>query len=231
MTIAFISDIHGNYDALKEVFKQINKLDIKEIYCLGDIINYYYDPDKCIDLLIKNKVKCIRGNHEKIFLRSLKKKKLIDVFAEKYGNSVHINLKKIKNRHLNFIKSLPSTMNIKIGKKKAIIAHGAPWKNDFYFYKNTSKKWINKIKKYDKEIYILGHTHHPMNLKLNNKKLIINPGSIGQPRNKSNKACWLIVNEKNMKFDFMETKYSLTNLIKSIKKNDNSNKKLLKYFI
>ena len=74
MSIAFISDIHGNYDALKEVFKQIKKLNIKKTYCLGDIVNYYYEPGKCIDLLIKNKVRCIRGNHEKIFLRSLKKK-------------------------------------------------------------------------------------------------------------------------------------------------------------
>jgi putative phosphoesterase len=231
MKLAFISDIHGNYHALKEVFKQIKKLDIKKIYCLGDIVNYYYDPDKCIDLLIKNKVKCIKGNHEKILLSSLKKKELRNFFAERYGNSIHINLKKIKKRHLNFIKSLPSRMNIRIGKKKTIIAHGAPWKNDFYFYKNTKKKWINKIKKYDKEIFILGHTHHPMNLRLSNKKIIINPGSIGQPRNNSKKACWLMINDENMKFDFIETKYSLTNLIRSIKKNDNSNKRLLKYFI
>ena len=118
MKIAFISDIHGNYDALKEVFKQINKLDIKEIYCLGDIVNYYYEPDKCIDLLIKNKVKCIKGNHEKIFLKVLKKKKLRDFFAEKYGNSIHINLKKLKKKHLDFIKSLPNRINFKIGKKK-----------------------------------------------------------------------------------------------------------------
>tara|TARA_B100000787_G_scaffold98458_1_gene72610 strand:- start:7953 stop:8648 length:696 start_codon:yes stop_codon:yes gene_type:complete len=231
MKIAFISDIHGNYDALKEVFKQINKLDIKEIYCLGDIVNYYYEPDKCIDLLIKNKVKCIKGNHEKIFLKVLKKKKLRDFFAEKYGNSIHINLKKLKKKHLDFIKSLPNRINFKIGKKKTIIAHGSPWKIDFYFYENTQNKWINKIKEYDEEIFILGHTHYPMNLKLSNKKIVMNPGSIGQPRNKSNKACWSIINDQNMKIQFMETKYPLKNLIRSIKKNDNNNKKLLKYFI
>jgi len=40
MSIAFISDIHGNYDALKEVFKEIKRLNIKKIYYLGDILNY-----------------------------------------------------------------------------------------------------------------------------------------------------------------------------------------------
>ena len=107
MKIALISDIHGNYDALKEVFKEIDKLKIKEVYCLGDIVNYYYEPDKCINLLIKKKVKCIKGNHEKIFLKSLKNKTLRNFFASRYGNSIHINHEKIKKKHLNFIKSLP----------------------------------------------------------------------------------------------------------------------------
>ena len=96
MKIAFISDIHGNYDALKEVLKKINKLKIKKIYCLGDIVNYYYEPGKCIDLLIKNKVKCIKGNHEKILLNIYKNRKLKKIFAQKYGNSIYINFKKLK---------------------------------------------------------------------------------------------------------------------------------------
>ena len=60
MLIAFISDIHGNYAALKAVLINIKKLKIKKIYCLGDIVNYYYEPDKCIDSLIKNKIKSIK---------------------------------------------------------------------------------------------------------------------------------------------------------------------------
>jgi len=230
MKIAFISDIHGNYDALEAVFKKIKKLGIKKIYCLGDIVNYYYDPDKCIDLLIKNEVQCIKGNHEKIFLKILKNKNLKQFYAKRYGNSININLKKLKKKHIDFIRSLPNKINFKIGKKKTIIAHGAPWKVDFYFYKNTKKKWVEKITKYNKEIFILGHTHHPMNLKLKNNKIVLNPGSIGQPRNVGNKAYWLIINDEDMKIDFMETNYPLKNLIKSIKNNDKDNQNLLKYF-
>ena len=231
MKVAFISDIHGNYDALKEVFKQIKKLNIEKIYCLGDIVNYYYDSDKCIDLLIKNKIQCIKGNHEKIFLKILKNKKLKNFYAKRYGNSIYINFKKLKKKHIDFIKSLPNKINLKIGKKKAVIVHGAPWKIDFYFYKNTKKEWTSKIKKYNKEIFILGHTHYPMNLKLQNKKTVLNPGSVGQPRNAVNKACWLIIDDRDMRIQFMETKYSLKNLIKSIKKNDKNNKSLLQYFL
>lgn len=231
MKIAFISDIHGNYDALNKVFKEIKKLDINKIYCLGDIVNYYYDSDKCIDLLIKSQIKCIKGNHEKIFLKILRNKKLKSFYAKRYGNSIYINFHKFKKRHIDFIKSLPNKINLKIGKKKAIIAHGAPWKIDFYFYKKTKKKWINKIKKYDKEIFILGHTHHPMNLKLDNNKKIFNPGSVGQPRNVKGVACWAIIDDIDMSIEFKETKYPLKNLIKSIENNDKNKKSLLKYFL
>ena len=75
MRIAFISDIHGNYDALKAVLKDIKKLKIDKVYCLGDIVNYYYEPHKCINILIRKKIKSIKGNHENILFKTLKNKK------------------------------------------------------------------------------------------------------------------------------------------------------------
>ena len=74
MKLAFISDIHSNFDALKAVMTDIKKNKV-EFFCLGDIINYYYEPHKCIDLLIKNNVKCIKGNHENIFFKLLNQSK------------------------------------------------------------------------------------------------------------------------------------------------------------
>ena len=60
MQVAFISDIHANYPALKAILNDIQKLKITQIYCLGDIVNYYYEPHKCIDAIIKNKINCIK---------------------------------------------------------------------------------------------------------------------------------------------------------------------------
>ena len=56
MRIALISDIHGNFDALKAVLEDIKKLKIDKIYCLVDIVNYYYDPHKCNNIHIKKKI-------------------------------------------------------------------------------------------------------------------------------------------------------------------------------
>ena len=51
MTIALISDIHGNYTALKEVLRKIDEMNIKEIYCLGDIVGYYTEINECCEAL------------------------------------------------------------------------------------------------------------------------------------------------------------------------------------
>ena len=75
MKICILSDIHGNYDALKKCVSEAKKLKVKKFLCLGDYVGYYYEPDKCIDLLIKLKAICIKGNHENIFLEILKNKK------------------------------------------------------------------------------------------------------------------------------------------------------------
>lgn len=232
MKIAFLSDIHGNYEALKAVFLELKKKKISKVVCLGDYLNYYYEPKKCLDLLIKKKAICIKGNHEEIFLETLKNKKKIKSYADKYGNSIYINLKQLNQKYIDYIKFLPKNINIKIGSKRTLISHGSPWKIDFYFYKNIEDKWKKKIRKYNKELFILGHTHHPMILKLiNKKKMVLNPGSVGQPRNGTSDACWMIIDDKSMRTEFMKTPYNTKKLINQIKKNDPGKKNLLKYFI
>ena len=75
MKVCVISDIHGNYDALKKCIEEAKKLDVKKFLCLGDYVGYYYEPEKCIDLLLDLNAVCIKGNHEKIFLDLVRNKR------------------------------------------------------------------------------------------------------------------------------------------------------------
>ena len=117
MKLAFISDIHSNFDALKAVMIDIKKNKVEKIFCLGDIINYYYEPHKCIDLLIRNNVKCIKGNHENIFFETLKSKKKAKKFSTFYGNSIFMNFKLLKKKHVLFLRSLKSQLKFSINKE------------------------------------------------------------------------------------------------------------------
>lgn len=118
MKIAFISDIHGNSTALNSVLKEIKKLQIKKIYCLGDIVNYYYEPHKCIDLLIKNNVISIKGNHEKILFETYKNKSKFNKYSKLYGNSIKINHKKLKEKTFKIFKNSQLSKENKYKRKK-----------------------------------------------------------------------------------------------------------------
>lgn len=231
MRIAFISDIHGNFEALKAVLEDIKKLKIDKIYCLGDIVNYYYEPHKCINILIKKKIICIKGNHENILFKTLKNKKNKNYYSKIYGHSIDINIEKLKKNHIVFLKKLKKKLTIKIKNLKIILAHGSPWSVDTYIYPNFKNKIKKALMKYGADYIFLGHTHIPMNIKINRKTTIVNPGSVGQPRNKSNNACWAIFDYKNRKINFRVTKYKKIKLIQSITKYEGLNSKLQKYFL
>jgi predicted phosphodiesterase len=61
---AFISDIHGNIEALCAVLKDIEQHDVEEILCLGDIVGYGPDPEACIDLVMEKAKITLMGNHD-----------------------------------------------------------------------------------------------------------------------------------------------------------------------
>ena len=208
----------------------IKKNKIEKIFCLGDIVNYYYEPHKCIDLLIKNNVKCIKGNHETIFFKTLESKKKAKKFSKIYGNSIFKNFKLLKKKHILFLKSLRSQFRFSLNKKKFFLAHGSPWNKNFYLYPNVKEIWFKKLLKYKFDYCVLGHTHIPMIKNLTNNKVVLNPGSIGQPRNKSVNAQWLIFDTKSQKITQKNSSYSLKRIKKQIAKYDSNNMRLLKYF-
>jgi putative phosphoesterase len=231
MQIALISDIHGNYDALKAVLKDIEKLKIAKVYCLGDIVNYYYEPHKCIDILIKKKIQSIKGNHENILFSTLNNEAKKKYYSRIYGHSININIRKLKYKHITFLKKLKKKLIIKIKNLKIILAHGSPWNENVYIYPNFKKKIKDSLAKYKADYIFLGHTHIPMKVKINSKTSVINPGSVGQPRDKCNNACWAIFNTNNYKIKFMQSKYDKDKLIQNIIKYEGLNSKLKKYFL
>tara|TARA_B100000959_G_C14425449_1_gene396285 strand:+ start:137 stop:403 length:267 start_codon:yes stop_codon:yes gene_type:complete len=83
MKICILSDIHGNYEALKKCVNEAKKLNINRFFCLGDYVGYYYEPDKCIDLLKKINAVCIKGNHEDMLLNILKDNQKVNYYKLK----------------------------------------------------------------------------------------------------------------------------------------------------
>jgi predicted phosphodiesterase len=105
MKVALISDIHANATALGLVLEFIKAQDgIEKIFCLGDVVGFHTSPGECIDLLQECRVQCIAGNHDAGVTGKLGKEK----FPWDCWEGIEWTRKKINQRQLNFLESLPS---------------------------------------------------------------------------------------------------------------------------
>lgn len=192
MKIAIISDIHANIYGLKTVLADFPKID--KILCAGDITGYYPFVNEVIDELKKRRVLAVRGNHDQYLLDGKAPKDKNDDVK----NSVQRMKKIISEENLDYVKSLPELLNLGINNKKVLIVHGSPWdqleERIYPDYPNFSK-----FSEVDADVIILGHTHYPMIKKINNK-IVVNPGSCGQPRD-YNLLSYVLWNTENNTFE------------------------------
>lgn len=214
MKIAIISDIHSNFPALEEVLKEIKKRKIKKIFCCGDVIGYGSMPNKCIKELIKNNVKSIYGNHEYALLNE----NSLSWFNYQAVKALLWHKENLNKNAWRWIKKLKEKMIIKIANKKIAIFHGSPNSCFEYVWEETSQEIFNYwLEQYNVDIIILGHTHIPFIKNIKNK-IIINPGSVGQPRDKNNKASFCIINLKNFNSKIIRINYNIDKIAKDIMK-------------
>lgn len=187
MKIIFISDIHANLSALESVVRYLGRLDFDEIYCLGDIIGYGNFPNEVITLLQQIGARSILGNHEYLFLKEEE--------GEKYN--FPYTRKIITDSSLEYIRSLPR--KIEIPRFDTILSHGVPNTDFEYLYANSD---FTILKNVCFKRIIMGHTHYPMMMSYYDKT-IINPGSVGLSRDRTNKASFLLADFVGESYHFI----------------------------
>lgn len=173
MRICLFSDVHGNFDALSAMFEAEDKKTDLYIF-VGDIFGYFYDQVRVIDLLrAKDNLIAVRGNHDDNFL----KYPMDEVFIERYGSSYCARL---SDPQQAFLASLPVTAQAVVCGKKIRIMHGGP--EDALMQRVFPDTILDvRLLREDDDVLILGHTHYRMEVTIGHTK-VINPGSLGQPR-------------------------------------------------
>lgn len=217
---AIISDIHGNLEALQAVLKEIDRRKIKEIYCLGDVIGYGASPKECLDLVMQRCKLCVCGNHDHACFYEPSN---FNVGAERacywtrqtFENEPE---KALRDKRWEFLGRLPT----RVDAKQLLMVHASPRRpvNEYLFaedvYTNPSKILANfeRLEEHHKAC-VVGHTHvpgvflddpyfdPPHELREPNfytitedEQAIINVGSVGQPRDRDPRACFVVVHEK-----------------------------------
>lgn len=217
MKIALISDIHANAFYFKTLLENIKKEKVDKIVCLGDLIGYYNAPNEVINICRDNNIICIQGNHEEYILGTLKYRKEKENI---YNIEEHKKILSIEN-HI-FIEQMPRELVIEYEGITMYCTHALPDNSAKYLY--SPNEMIDKyIKGYD--YYCSGHTHIAY-IQYKKGTCLINPGSIGQPRDYSTIPSYALINMKSRDVTIKKIEVDVEAYVKDLRE-ESMNKELI----
>lgn len=221
MKVAVISDLHANIHALRAVLDDLNKEEVNVILVAGDLIGYYYWPAEVVELLMADeRFICIRGNHENILLEVLASDKAAQHYLNKYGSGYEACRNELAAAQLQWLFSLPEEIVVTLDDVTFHLGHGALGNTDEYLYPDAPYRRL--LDNYSEARYtIFGHTHYPF-LHEHGGRYLLNPGSIGQPRDTGGLASYLIINTANQVIRFKRKAFDTKPIINAARENDPS---------
>jgi len=224
--LAVISDIHSNTEALLAVLKDIDERQITQIICLGDVVGYGPEPKECVDLIAKHAAITLMGNHDYAVLYEPNQFNMSAETASFWTRAqleTEPDLEK-RNARWELLGSLPVKHGIPgepLGMGELMFVHGSPRRpiNEYIFpddVYNAPSKVASSLERVG-HLCFVGHTHVPGVFidppdfyspdELENvyevnpeRKAIINVGSVGQPRDRDNRASYVIVEPGKVRF-------------------------------
>lgn len=216
MKYGIISDIHGNLESLLAITPYL--LDVDKIVVLGDIVGYGPMPNECCEHVRKFNPIVIAGNHD---LAAISRKD-INWFNPFARQAIEWTQKNLTLENKEWLARLP----LKLKVNNFIFVHGSLRNNytDEYIFKE--REALASLSLLNNEILFVGHTHVPYFFFLKNNiiygkmllendvisvssKNIINPGSVGQPRDFIPKASFGILDDKRKKFRLFRVSYNI----------------------
>ncbi len=227
MLILVLSDIHGNFQALQKVIKESRQFKWKQLWFLGDLGGYGPRPEECFNLLRKENAVILPGNHDLYLSGQLPG----SFFSSESIRSLIQNRGLLKRNTLELIKAIP----LKQKRKGFTLVHGSP-ENPATDYILTDDDASNAFSSFDGRGCFFGHTHiqeyfiqgargcerfRPSNgdvLSYRKKRILINPGSIGQPRDRDPRAAWCILDTRRKEVRFFRSEYDIKATQKEMRK-------------
>ncbi len=216
MKVCLFSDIHGNGFAFKAALPLMLSEKADLYIFLGDLCGYYFDQKEILSgLLMLPNLISVKGNHDQMALDiSNGDDKLRTTCFEKYGDSLDRILMDENQSVMTWISQNPATYIDSTG--MFYCCHGSPKSplSDYVYPDSDIKFFLDE----DQDIFFLGHTHYPMKRTIGNK-LIVNPGSIGQPR-KGGWPTYAVIDILSREVVFRDVVYDKKKFINNLKKKE-----------
>lgn len=182
-----VSDIHSNLQAFESVLEDAGRFDVS--FNAGDIVGYGPNPRECIETVRRLKMISVAGNHDYAVVAND-----ASDFNPYAAEALMINRTLLNDNDFSWLGALPRALHQSVEGVRVSIYHGSPRDplNEYIFPAEAGRR-IEEFLKYSKsDVLVLGHTHIPYVLE-SPRGLMVNPGSVGQPRDGDCRASYTIL--------------------------------------
>jgi diadenosine tetraphosphatase ApaH/serine/threonine PP2A family protein phosphatase len=229
MRAAVITDIHSNRPALDAVLEAIADAKVSEIWCLGDVVGYGAEPDGCTEVVKERCDVCLVGNHDLAVLGDLD----VSAFSAAAADAVTWTQENAEQPTLDFLRDLqPAGEREDVG-----LFHASP-RDPVWEYVLSIEQATDCLEIQTQRVALIGHSHVALyfsgpdaeetgdvrgvqaldgaDLDLGNGRWLINPGSVGQPRDGDPRAAWLELDTDEWTARYHRVEYEIDRAAKAI---------------
>jgi diadenosine tetraphosphatase ApaH/serine/threonine PP2A family protein phosphatase len=233
MRVAVITDIHSNRPALEAVLAAIDKVDVEETWCLGDVVGYGAEPDRCTELVKEHAGFCLVGNHDLAVLDELD----VSAFSSAAAEAVVWTQEHAKEETFAFLRELePAGERIEVG-----LYHASP-RDPVWEYVLSIDQATDCLELQPQRVALIGHSHVALffsgpdagqngdvrgvqaldgaKIDLGEGRWLVNPGSVGQPRDGDPRAAWLELDTGEWTAQYHRVEYDIDQAAKAIAETD-----------
>ncbi len=219
MKVAVISDIHGNRQAFEAVLEAVAASDAAELWCLGDLVGYGADPDVCVELAREHAAVCLAGNHDLAVTGEIP----LDEFSRGASLAAQWTQEVIAPENLAFLTGLHPQ-----GKEGPIGLYHASPRDPVWEYVLSALLAELCLDRQPERICLIGHSHVALafvrqegelatgeprrggsQLDLCTGEWLLNPGSVGQPRDGDPRASWMLLDLGGLTATYRRTGYDV----------------------
>ena len=219
MRIAVISDIHGNWHALDAVLADVAREAVDEVWCLGDLVGYGPQPNRCVEEARAQSSVCLIGNHDLAALG--------EVGTEDFSPEAAASARWTAEELADDARAFLATLQPKGERQGVELFHGSP-RDPVWEYILSEPAVRDALALTSSEFVLVGHTHIPIALLLSNGgtlagglarggsdvelsegRWLLNPGSVGQPRDGDPRAAYLLLDFERRNAHFRRIPYDI----------------------
>lgn len=218
MRVAVISDVHGNLEALTAALGAIDGCGTDALWCLGDLVGYGPRPNECCALVAARAAVCLVGNHDLGVLGGID----LDVFSHEAAESARWTRAVLSEEAKSFLAGLPPLHET----DEALLVHGSP-RDPVWEYVLSFGQAVAALAAATRPLVLVGHSHAALHFEDGEgatgglapdgttlplepeRRRLLNPGSVGQPRDGDPRAAWLLLDFEEQRAVFERVAYDV----------------------